>query len=51
MAFGERSVATDCVILVGHPHDEDDVEGGGRVVEELGHDRFHAYIWARNNGN
>ena len=30
------------VELVCDPDDEYDVEGGGRVVKELGHDRFDA---------
>ena len=35
-------VAADGVVLVGDPHDQDDVEGGRRVLEELGHDGLHA---------
>jgi len=36
-------VTTDGVVLVGDPDDEDDVEGGRRVLEELRHDGFHAF--------
>lgn len=43
MALGERSVATDGVVLVGHPHDQNDVESRCSVVEKLGHNRLHAY--------
>ena len=35
-------VAANGLVLVGHPHHQDDVEGRGRVLEELGHDRLHA---------
>jgi hypothetical protein len=42
MFFGDGGVATDGVVLVGDPHDQDDVEGGGCVLEELGHDGLHA---------
>lgn len=35
VAFAGVGVAADGVVLVGQPHDEDDVEGRGGVVEEL----------------
>lgn len=41
MPFGDRRVATDCVILIRDPHNQDDVERGGGVVEELRHYGFH----------
>ena len=40
--LGNAGVTTDGVVLVGDPDDEDDVKGGRRVLEELGHDGFHA---------
>ena len=40
--LGQRGVAADGVVLVGDPHDQDDVESRGRVLEELGHDRLHS---------
>ena len=43
MAFTDVSMATDGVVLVGDPDDEDDVERRRRVVEELGHDRLHTW--------
>lgn len=42
MPFAGVGVAADGVVLVGQPHDEDDVEGCGGVVEELRHDGLHA---------
>ena len=45
MAFTDVGMATDGVVLVGDPDDEDDVERRRRVVEEFGHDRLHT--WAR----
>ena len=35
-------VTTDGIVLVADPHDQDHVEGGGRVLEELWHDGLHA---------
>lgn len=43
MAFAGVCVAADGVVLVSQPDDEDDVEGGGRVVEELRHNGLHTY--------
>ena len=40
--LGDAGVTTDGVVLVGNPDDEDDVEGGRRVLEELGHDGLHS---------
>lgn len=36
------SVATDGVVLISQPHNEDDVECSGGVIEELRHDGLHA---------
>ena len=41
MFLRDGGVAADGVVLVGHPHDEDDVEGRRRVLKELGHDGLH----------
>lgn len=43
VAFAGVCVAADGVVLIGQPDDEDDVEGRGRVVEELRHDGLHAW--------
>ena len=40
--FGDSRVTANGVVLIGDPHDQNDVEGGGGVLEELGHDRLHA---------
>lgn len=48
MPFAGVGVAADGVVLVGQPHDEDDVEGGGGVVEELRHDGLHAWERGRD---
>ena len=42
MSFADVGVAADGVVLVSDPDDQNDVEGGGCVIEELGHDRLHA---------
>lgn len=42
VALAGVGVAADGVVLVSQPHDEDDVEGRGGVVEELRHDGLHA---------
>lgn len=42
MTFGDCSVATDRVVLVSYPHDEDYVKCSCGVVKELRHDRLHA---------
>ncbi len=41
MALADVGVAAERVVLVGDPHDQDDVERRRRVVEELRHDRLH----------
>ena len=41
-SLGNVGVRADGVVLVGHPHDQDDVEGSRCVFEEFRHDRFHA---------
>lgn len=41
MSLGDVGVAADGIILVRHPHDQDDVERRGRVVEKLRHDGLH----------
>lgn len=41
MPLARIGVAADGIVLVGQPHDEDDVEGSGGVIEELGHDGLH----------
>lgn len=43
VAFAGVGVTADGVVLIGQPHDEDDVEGRCCVVEELGHDGLHAW--------
>lgn len=43
MALAGVGVAAYGVILVGQPHNEDDVEGCGGVVEELRHDGLHPW--------
>ena len=43
MALTDVGMATDGVVLVGDPDDEDDVERRRRVVEELRHDRLHPW--------
>ena len=43
MFLGDCRVAADGVVLIGDPDDEDDVEGGRRVLEELGHDGLHSW--------
>lgn len=42
MPLADGLVAADRIVLVGDPNDQDDVEGGGGVVEELGHYRLHS---------
>ena len=41
VSLGNVGVAADGVVLVADPDYQDHVEGGGCVLEELGHDRFH----------
>lgn len=41
VALADVRVTADSVVLVSHPHRQDDVEGCRRVVEELRHDCFH----------
>ena len=43
VALADVGMATDGVVLIGNPHNQDHVEGRGRVVEEFRHDRFHSY--------
>lgn len=43
MPLARVGVAADGIVLVSQPHNEDDVESRGGVIEELGHDRLHAY--------
>ena len=40
--FGDGRVAANGVVLVCHPHDEDDVKSSCRVLEKLRHDRLHS---------
>ena len=42
MAFANACVATDGVVLVGNPNNKNNVKGSCGVIEELGHDGFHA---------
>ena len=42
VAFANARVTTDCVVLVTHPHRQNDVERGCCVVEELRHYGFHS---------
>lgn len=42
MALGDARVTADGVVLVRHPDEDNHVERGGAVVEELRHDGFHA---------
>ena len=39
--FCHCSMATDCVVLIRDPNDEDDVKCGGRVLEKFGHYGLH----------
>ena len=39
---GDVGVAADRVVLVADPHDQDDVESRGGVLEEFAHDGLHA---------
>lgn len=41
----DAGVGTHGIVLVRLPHDQDDVEGGRRVVEKLRHDRLHADLY------
>lgn len=43
MSLGDGCVAADGVILISQPHDQNHVEGGGGVVEELRHDGFDSW--------
>ena len=43
MAFTDVGMATDGVVLVGDPDDEDDVKRRRSVVEKLRHDRLHTW--------
>ena len=40
--FGDGRVAANGVVLVSHPHDQDNVKGCGRVLEKLRHDGLHS---------
>ena len=40
---GHVSVAADGIVLVTDPHNQDHVEGGGGVLEELAHDGLHTH--------
>jgi hypothetical protein len=42
VAFAYGRVAANRIVLIGYPHNKDNIEGGGRVIEELGHDGLHA---------
>ena len=44
MPFSDIGVTANGVVLVGHPHENYDVEGSGTVVEELGHYGFHSWM-------
>lgn len=46
VAFGDRRAAANGVELVGHPDEKDHVESGGRVVEDLAHNRLDAHLKA-----
>jgi hypothetical protein len=41
ISLGDGRVTANGIVLVGHPHDQNYVEGGRRVAEELGHNRLH----------
>lgn len=41
--FGDGRVAANGVVLVCHPHDEDDVKSSCRVLEKFRHDRLHSH--------
>lgn len=45
MPFSDGSYAANCVILIGNPNDENDVECRCCVIEKLGHNRFHTCNW------
>ena len=42
MSACDGGVAADGLVLVTHPHQHNDVKRRGGVIEELGHDGFHA---------
>lgn len=42
VAPGDGRVAANGVVLVSHPHNDDDVKRRGRVLEEFRHDCFHS---------
>ena len=41
VSLSDVGVAADGIVLVADPHYQDDVEGRGRVLEKLRHDRLH----------
>ena len=43
MALRYVSMAANSIVLIGHPDENDHVKCRRTVVEELGHDRLHAY--------
>lgn len=43
VSFTDVGMATDGVILVSNPHNQDDVECRRRVVKKLGHYSLHSY--------
>ena len=51
VSLRDGGVAADGVVLVRHPHDQDDVERRVRVLEELGHDGLHAWKRTRRQCN
>jgi hypothetical protein len=41
VSLGDGRVTANGIVLVGHPHDQDYIEGGRCVAEKLGHNRLH----------
>ena len=46
--FGDGRVAANGVVLVCHPHDEDDVKRSCCVLEKFRHDGLHSYKENKN---
>jgi hypothetical protein len=42
VTFGDASVTANCIVLICHPDEDNDIKGSGTVVEEFGHNSFHS---------
>ena len=42
VTFGDASVTANCIVLICHPYEDNDIEGSGTIVEELSHNSFHS---------